>query len=230
MDDVEKENQSDLQNTRSVDVTTNHKSKIINHKSHSAGLSLVELLIALAITSMLLTATMVAIDASFQAYAAAAESASTQTATRMVINRLLTLVRTSTAHGPLLDDPTDTPPVVLLADGKTIESYYLTLLNTQGDLIRIEYRNATHATNPNELWMIMDPAGGGAQVEQPIMGGVTDAKFFTTRRLDKDGVLVLQRGTIDLTVEADEDNTLALEGAELPPIRVIASTMPRKLE
>jgi prepilin-type N-terminal cleavage/methylation domain-containing protein len=210
-------------------VTANHKSKITNHKSRSRGLSLVELLIALAISAMLLTATMVAIDASFQAYAAAAETASTQTATRMVVNRLLTLIRTSTAHAPLLDDPTDTPPVVLLADGQTIESYYLTLLNAQGDLIRIEYRDSTHLTTPNELWMIMDPAGGGTQVQQPIMGGVTDCKFYTHRRTDNAGVLVLERGSIDMTVVADEDNSLAIEGAELPPIRVIASTMPRKL-
>jgi type II secretory pathway pseudopilin PulG len=182
------------------------------------------MLIALAIMAVLLTATMVAIDASFQAYAAAAETASTQTATRMVINRLLTLVRTSTAHGPLLPDPSDDPPVVLQADGSTIESYYITLLNPQGDLIRIEYR-----ADDQELWLIIDPFGGGAQQQQPIMGGVTDAKFYTHRRTDKDGVLVLERGSIDMTVVADEDNTLALEGAQLPPIRVIASTMPRKL-
>jgi type II secretory pathway pseudopilin PulG len=198
--------------------------------SRSAGLSLVELLVSLAITAMLLTATMVAIDASFQAYAAAAETASTQTATRMVINRLLTLIRTSTAHGPLLDDPSDTPPVVLLADGETIESYYITLLNPQGDLIRIEYRDATYATTPNELWLIIDPADGSAQQSQPIMGGVTDAKFYTHRRFDSDGVLVLERGSIDMTVQADDDASLALEGANLPPIRVIASTMPRKLD
>jgi prepilin-type N-terminal cleavage/methylation domain-containing protein len=204
----------------------NHKSKIMNHRSpRHRGLSLIELLIALAITSMLLTATMVAIDASFQAYAAAAETASTQTATRMVVNRLLTLMRTSTAHGPLLDDPTDTPPVVLLPDGNTIESYYLTLLNPQGDLVRIEYRAADQ-----ELWLIIDPADGSAQQTQPIMGGVTDAKFYTHRRVDNDGVLVLERGSIDMTVVADDDASLALEGANLPPIRVIASTMPRKLE
>ncbi len=188
------------------------------------------MLISLAITAMLLTATMVAIDASFQAYAAAAETASTQTATRMVINRLLTMVRTSTAHGPLLDDPTDTPPVVLLADGETIESYYITLLDSNGDLIRIEYRDASHPDTPNELWMTVDPFDGGTQIVQPIMGGVTDAKFYTHRRIDDDGVLVLERGMIDLTVEADDDNSLAIEGAELPPIRAIASTMPRKLD
>ncbi len=209
---------------------TNQKLAIRNQRFRASGISLVEMLIALAITAMLLTATMVAIDASFQAYAAAAESASTQSATRMVINRLLTLVRTSTAHGPLLDDPSDTPPVLLLADGSTIQSHYIQLLNPQGDLVRIEYRNSTHATNPNELWLVIDPAGGGAQQQQPIMGGVTDCKFYAHRRFDSDGVLVLERGSIDMTVIADNDASLALEGAELPPIRVIASTMPRKLD
>ena len=56
-------------------MNTNHKSDFRPKRSRSAGLSLVELLVSLAITAMLLTATMVAIDASFQAYAAAAESA-----------------------------------------------------------------------------------------------------------------------------------------------------------
>lgn len=211
---------------------TNQQSAISDQRfrPRAAGLSLVEMLIALSITAMLLTATMVAIDASFQAYAAAAESASTQSATRMVINRLLTLIRTSTAHGPLLPDPTDDPPVVLLADKTTIQSYYIQLLNPQGDLIRIEYRDSTHATNPNELWLIVDPAGGGPQEQQPIMGGVTSCTFYTHRRIDSDGVLVLERGSIDMTVVADDDASLALEGAELPPIRVIASTMPRKLD
>jgi len=215
---------------RSATLKKNHQSRIINPRPRASGLSLVEMLISMAITAMLLTATMVAIDASFKAYAAAAETASTQTATRMVINRLLTLVRTSTAHGPLLDDPTDTPPVVLLADDETIQSYYIELIDANGDLLRIEYRDDTDPDNPNELWMVVTPADGSAQFSQPIMGGVTDAQFFTHRRRDDDGVYVLERGSIDLTVVADEDNTLALEGAELPPIRVIASTMPRKLD
>jgi len=198
-------------------------------RSRSAGLSLVELLVSLAITAMLLTATMVAIDASFQAYAAAAETASTQTATRMVINRLLTLMRTSTAHGPLLEDPTDTPPVMLMPDGNTIDSYYIEVFNQQGDHLRIEYRAVTQ-----ELWLWFDEDGDlvfeATEMQQPVLGGVTQAHFYTHRRIDKDGVLVLERGSIDLTVVADEDNTLALEGAELPPIRVIASTTPRRLD
>lgn len=207
---------------------TNQKSEIRNQKS--AGLSLVEMLISLAITALLLTATMVAIDASFKAYAAAAETASTQTSTRMVINRLLTMIRTSTAHGPLVPDPSDDPPVVLLSDGETIQSYYIELLNTNGDLVRIEYHDADDPNSPNELWMTVDPFDGGPEIVQPVLGGVTDAKFYTHRRYDNDGVLVLERGSIDLTVEPDKDNTLAIEGGDLPPIRVVASTMPRKLE
>jgi type II secretory pathway pseudopilin PulG len=213
-----------------ADVQKNHKSPIINHKSpRHAGLSIIELLVSLAITAMLLTATMVAIDASFQAYAAAAETASTQTATRMVTNRLLAMMRTSTAHGPLLEDPTDIPPIVLLADGETIESYYITLLNPQGEFIRVEYRAAT-----DELWYWRDDDGSftfeAGETQQPIMGGVTDAKFYIHRRFDSDGVLVLERGSLDMTVVADPSATLALEGAGLPPIRVVASTMPRKLD
>ncbi len=206
---------------------THRTSHIAHHTCR--GLSLVELLVSLAITSMLLTATMVAIDASFKAYAAAASTASTQSATRMVINRMLTLIRTSTAHGPLLDDPTDNPPVLLLADGDTIESYYLELFDPAGQHIRVEHRAATQ-----ELWLWIDDDGDllfeVTETQQPIMGGVTQAKFYAHRRFDNDGVLVLERGSIDMTVVTDDDASLALEGANLPPIRAIASTMPRKLE
>ncbi len=182
-----------------------------------------ELLVALAITAMLLTATMVAIDASFQAYAAAAESASTQTATRMVVHRLLALVRTSTAHGPLEPDAGSSPPVVL--NGDTIESHFLELIDARGNLVRVEYRE-----DDEEVWVVITPFGGGAATEQPLLGGVTAARFFAHRRFDRDGVLVLERGSIDLTVAPDVDNTLAIDDGDTPPIRVIASTMPRKLE
>jgi len=207
----------------------NPKSEIRNPKSHAA-FSLIELLIALVITSMLLTATMVAIDASFQAYAAAAESASTQTTTRLVTHRLLALVRTSTAHGPLLPEAayvdgagTSWPAVAL--DGDTISSHYLELIDSKGDLIHIEYR-----ADDEELWVQRTPFNGVAQPAQPLMGGVKSATFFAKRRYDADGVLVLERASIDLTVEADDDNSLELENSSNTRIRVIASTMPRRLD
>ena len=196
---------------------------MIRCRRRCVGLSVVELLLSLAIVAMLLTATMAAIDASFRAYAAAAESASTQTATRMVVHRLLTLVRTSTAHGPLEPDGAATPPVVL--NGDTIESNYLELIDPKGNLVRIEYDAGNQ-----EVWVEMTPFGGGTTERQPLLGGVTSATFHAKRRLDGDGVLVLERGSIDMTVQPDPDTTLAIEQGSAPPIRVVASTMPRRLD
>lgn len=183
------------------------------------GLSLVEMLISLAITAMLLTATMVAIDASFQAYAAAAESASTQTSTRLVTHRLLTLMRTSTAHGPLL---TETGVTLV---GNTLTSPYIELLDPDGNLIRLEY-DATDEM----LYVTITPFGGSVATKQPLLGGVTQCEFKLIRRLDDDGVWILERGSIDFTVQPDEDTSLAIEGDAAEAIRVVASTMPRKLE
>ena len=183
------------------------------------GLSLVEMLISLAITAMLLTATMVAIDASFQAYAAAAESASTQTSTRLVTHRLLSLMRTSTAHGPLL------PETDVTLSGTTLTSYYIELIDPDGNLIRLEYDSTDEM-----LYVTVTPFGGSVATREPLLGGVTQCEFKLIRRLDDDGVWILDRGTIDFTVEPDEDTSLSIEGDAAEPMRVIASTMPRKLE
>jgi len=206
----------------------NRKSKIENRKSQK-GLSLIELLISLVITAMLLTATMVAIDASFAAYAAAAESASTQTTTRLVTHRLLSMIRTSTAHGPLVPQPAYeedgiTYPAVTL-DGQTIASHYLELIDSRGDLIRIEYREPLQ-----ELWVTRTPFGSSAEPAQPLLGGVSSATFFAKRRIDADGILVLERASLDMTIIADDDNSLELEAGSQSEIRVVASTMPRRLD
>ena len=133
------------------------------------------MLLALAITSVLLTATMVAIDASFRAYAAAAQTASTQTTSRMVSHRLLTLVRTSTAHGPLQPDANPTWPVVVSGiDPDTLESGYIELVPPNGQFHRVEYRQADQ-----ELWVLVDDNGNftfdAGETAQPLIGGVTAA-------------------------------------------------------
>lgn len=187
------------------------------------GLSLVEMLISLAVTAMLLTATMVAINASFMAYASAAESASTQTTTRLVVHRLLTLVRTSTAHGPLLPDSLADPPVTL--SGFQLTSNYIDLMDPNGDLIRLSYDE-----DDEMIYVTVTPYGVATATTEPLLGGVTDCTFYIQRRLDEDGVWVLDRGTVDFTVQPDSDTSLELESGGTPPVRVVASTMPRKLE
>lgn len=186
------------------------------------GLSVIEMLLALAISAMLLTATMVALDASFRAYADAAEQASSQAATRMVAQRLITLIRTSTAHGPLEADGTTVPPVTI--SGDIVSSHYIELIDAQGRHMRIEYRTATQ-----ELWLVNIPPSGIA-IEQPVLGGVTACSFQCLRRFTEDGLLVLHRGTMNMTVQPGEDATLSLENGKAQPIRVVASTMPRRVE
>ena len=60
------------------------------------GFNLVELLIALSISATLLTATMVALDASFKAYQKTVHMSATHTIARLTMHRMLALIRTVT--------------------------------------------------------------------------------------------------------------------------------------
>ena len=222
---------------------TRHRRGPLGRSARNRGVSLIELLIALAISAMLLTATAVALDASFRAYADAAEQASAQAATRMVVNRLLTLVRTSTAHGPLsaqsattmqITDPDDgttlytaTIPASTLS-GNTTTGPYIELIDPTGQDIKIVHLQYTNNVGvaKQELWMV----NLTTQKSQPLIGGVTGATFSCLRRKDAEGLWILERGTMDLTIQPGADATLTMEHGHPTPIRVIASTMPRKLE
>ncbi len=181
------------------------------------GLSLTEMLVSLAISAMLLVAIMGATVASFKAYGDAVEQASTQVATRMVVNRLLMLIRTSTAHGPLQAETGAT------LNGNTITSDHLELIDPNGDIIRCEYR-----ADDDELWLILNPGTG--EPAQPLLTDVTAAGFSLLRRQNDEGLWILERASLDMTVQPDEDQTLSLENGPAQAVRVIASTMPRKLE
>ncbi|MEL7087181.1 MAG: prepilin-type N-terminal cleavage/methylation domain-containing protein [Planctomycetota bacterium] len=201
----------------------NPQSAIRNPKSPRRpwrrGLSLIEMIVALAISAMLLTATAVAIDTSFTAYAIAAESASTQTSTRMVVNRLLTMVRTSTAHGPIDADSSQG----ITENNDVITSPELTLVNPDGEMITILWDSDTQ-----ELRLRRDP-GTGTITEQPILGGVSACTFTLQRRRDNSDFFVIERASIDFTVEPDDDASLDIEVANIPPVRVIASTKARRV-
>jgi Tfp pilus assembly protein PilE len=189
----------------------------------AAGLSLVEMLIALAITALLLTATMVATDASFKAYAAAAETASAQTATRMVVNRLLTLIRTSEAVAPAgdFDDPG------IDYSGNEYESDYMEIATPDGEFLRIEFVPDEDDQTRGRLMITRDPDNDDS-VAQPLLDGVRNCTFHLVRYQDSFGTWRVRRGTLDFSVAPDEDNTLAIEANDREDIRVIASTMPRK--
>jgi len=98
------------------------------------------------------------------------------------------------------------------------------LIDPDGNVIRLEYVPADEM-----LYISVTPYGGSVTTHEPLLGGVTQCEFSLIRRLDDDGVWILERGSIDFTVEPDEDTTLSIEGDAPTPMRVIASTMPRKL-
>jgi len=79
-----------------------------HHRSRRRGLrafSLVELMVALAISAILLTASLVALDGSFRAYQRTTEEASTHTVARLAMHRLLATIRTGEAFD--FDPPLD---------------------------------------------------------------------------------------------------------------------------
>ncbi len=207
----------------------------LRRRARRAGLSLIEMLVALSITSMLLTATMVALDASFYAYASAAESATTQTTTRMVLQRVLMLTRTGLAQGPMtqseandlmskfdfLEDP-DFPNAAANGD---ITSSWMVLSRPEGAVL-LNYDATTQM-----LEIIENPYDTDWR-KLPLLGGVTSCEFTLKRRRgpDTDYVWVLERGTIDITVEPDIDATLKTEAGSGQAIRFITSTAPRRLQ
>ena len=195
--------------------------------AYRRGLSLIELLISLSITAVLLTATMVAIDASFMAYASAAEQASMQASTRLVMHRLLTLVRTGTAHGPL--GAADTSALVaneqIDIDGNMVTSNFIQLIDTRGRLVTLEY-----LAEQQRLDATTSELDESNPQTNPLISGVTNCVFTCERRQNNAGLWVLNRATVDLTVIPAEDTTTELDAGPGTAIRMIASATPRKLQ
>ena len=100
-----------------------------NPSPRRRGFSLLELLVALAVSAMLLAAALVALDASFRAYRRTTEEASTHTISRLAMHRLLALVRTGVDFGPIPPNPLQ----------EEIESDYLEVLTPDGRWVVVRW-------------------------------------------------------------------------------------------
>ncbi|MEM8781257.1 MAG: hypothetical protein AAGE65_00240 [Planctomycetota bacterium] len=196
-------------------------------KARRRGLSIAEMLVSLSITSLLLTATMVAIDASFKSYANAAESASTQVSTRMVVHRLLHLIRTGTEQGPLtienhneFGSGLDAPTIV----GDTVTSSYMHLFDR-------DYNQLTLIFDEDRQTLFLETDASGTPIRYALLGGVLDCTFILHRRQDvsTDFEMWLEHASIDMTVTPDAAAKLDLEEGQTQAVRVVASTAPRRL-
>jgi prepilin-type N-terminal cleavage/methylation domain-containing protein len=174
--------------------------------------SMVEMLIALAITASLLTATLVALDASFKSYQLTTESASTHVVSRIMMHRMLAMIRTGANFGPFPENPLFYPVVY---------SDYLQMETEDGDVIEIRY-----FADEQQVKVVINPGADDEEV-QPMLGGVSACSF----ELTYDSMSRLQQAAIDMTIEPNDDVSLSIEGDEgVPPIRLVASVSPRRLD
>lgn len=191
--------------------------------------SLVEMLIALAISAMLLTATLGALDASWRAYKVTTESASTHVVSRIVVSRILSLIRTGTEFGPYPADFLD-PNQNPIPNSTYIEFYAEADRLAGAEIItRIERRTSVAVAGTFELWYVrLDVSGAEAVIteERPLLRGVKEAIFI----LEYEPGPRLKRATLDLTVQPDDDQDIAMGlGQAAPTIRLVASAVPRQL-
>jgi prepilin-type N-terminal cleavage/methylation domain-containing protein len=188
------------------------------------GFNLVELLIALGISATLLTATMVALDASFRAYQMTTEVASTHTVARLTMHRMLALIRTGDDFGPFPVDPTI----------DIVESDFIEFVTPDGNGMSLEYVETATADRPqaDALYVVLfDKMGVETAahvllegVQPQVDGGGNPIPPFT---LEYELGRRLHRVKIDLTIVPDDNQTLDLEGENNDVIRLVASAMPR---
>lgn len=203
--------------------------RINTNTTRRRGFSLVEMLIAIAITSSLLTAMLVALDFSFKRYQATSESASMHVVGRLVTHRILSQVRTGTTFGPSPADVLDPALNPVITDN--IE--FITEADRAAGLNRVtrfEFRPDADPALPGVLWYVLINADVDPAVllqERPLLSGVRTAEF--TLDFDEETWL-LDRATIDLTLDPDPELAANMTVAELPDsVRLIASATPRQL-
>ncbi len=193
------------------------------------GFSMIELLIALTISSMLLTACLTALDSSFKAYETTADQASTHVVSRLVMHRMLAMIRTGEEFGPY--------PIQVLSP-TSIESESMQFVSFRNDatgerqVTRIEKKGDGKDPKGNDKFKLVfkrdDYLGGVLQksVEYPLITNLKAALFT----LEYDVGPSLRRATVDLTILPDDTSDVSVTtDLQTPVLRLIASTTPRKL-
>lgn len=191
---------------------------------HHRGFNLMELLVALTITATLLTATMVALDASFTAYQRTTKVAYTHTIARLTMHRMLTLIRTGDEFGPFPVNPTIT----------TVESDFIEFITSDGSGMALEWVEVPIANRPlgEALYIVLFDNTGAEISAHVLLEGViaqTDAggnpvpPFVLEYELGRK----LLQVKIDLMIVPDDNASLLLEGDRPEFIRLVASATPR---
>ncbi len=184
-----------------------------SRRSTPRGFSLVEVLIALAITSTLLTATLVALDASFRAYQSTTEEVSSNAIGRIVMHRLLTMIRTGTDFGPFPEDPRV----------KLVRSDFIEFRTQAGEVVTIEWNR-----NEEKLTYRVDGQSAVDLLDGVIGTSDQMGNFVSPFTLEYADGRRLHLATIDFTIEPDDIINLEIEGDRSSnEVRFVGSAMPR---
>jgi len=193
---------------------------------------MVELLLALAIVSMVLTSAMVALDAAFKGYRATTDSASTRVVSRIVMHRVVAMIRNGTEFGPFPSDVLD--PAQNPLDSDFIEFVSFEDEDTGiRQVSRIEFREAADGEDYGAVWFMLYTFENGIQqgetVEARMIPNVEDASFT----LEYDVGPRLKRATVDLLIRPNDDlDPIGVESRNEnnnEPIRLVGSATPRRL-
>lgn len=188
--------------------------------------SLVEMLVAMTISSLLLTATLGALDASFKSYKVTTESASSHVVSRLVLQRLGALIRTGESFGPFPVNPIVTP----IIESTTIEFRVVPDPGVDAyEIWTVQLTPVPGETGPNELRSVVERFENGAMVtttERTLMRRVLDANFTLEYAVGPR----LRRATIDINMLADDVQGDTI-GSDLSAnaLRMVTSVSPRRL-
>lgn len=190
----------------------------------SRGFSIIELLIALVVTSTLLTATLAALDASFKSYTITSRSASTHVVSRIVMQRLMAMIRNGDEFGPYPVNPLLTPSIE--SDWMEFVSYNNAVTGER----RVTTLSKQETEDGFDLVYTLSTFEGETLVSEetrPLIRGLTQLKFV----MEYDVGPRLQRVTVDMVVQPNDlQDAAATANLEAPTIRMVASASPRRID
>lgn len=234
-----------------------YNSNRIRSQASRPAFSMVELLIALTISSTVLAAMMVALDVMFKRFKVISDQAGTHVVARVVMHRILAMIRTGSEFGPYPSDvldrtqnPADYDRIQFVSlDDVATDTREITTIETR-DPVAVDVGGvSTMQRGPRILWLVQDRSVAGTitRTERPLLDGLVAARF----NLEYTPGPRLKRATVDLTfmpqgntiAERDAatgvtsrsttiggvqvDRQMIYSDAATPLVRMIATTGPR---
>lgn len=190
------------------------------------GVGLVEMLISLAITAALLTATAIALDASFNAYRTNQENGDLTQRARLAMHRMLTEIRSTQGHEPAAAD------LASFRSGTVIDTTAIRIYT--GPHHAIEYRHEGNQIIRQTFARI----GGAWTSDDPrvLLDGVAPGNFNITMEPQRSAGSAraglnfdqLRRATIRLTVQHANPQATRSEVVGNQSVTLVSSVVPRR--